>query len=269
MKIAIVGATGNVAGAAASKLADAGAEVIALVRHPEKLTNANARAQVEQGVLEDRDYVVRATRGVDALLWLTPTTLSPPDFRAYTIGLAENAVHAIGENGIQRVVFISSHGAQREGLGHVSFAGEVEKLLEAAAPNTVSLRSAGLMENLLSSIEPLKGGQLFGVLSPDKKYPLVAARDVGEVAARWLLDTRWLGHQTRGVHGAADLTAREQVDTISARPRRTGAVPPDTRRGSARRVLETRRQCLGGAELLRDVLWLRAARLRASRIAHR
>ncbi len=213
--IALVGATGNVAGRALEKLLQAGADVVALVRHPEKVPESTrSRIRVEQGSLEDSAFVDRATRAADTLLWLTPSTFVAEDFRAYTLGLARNAAQAIRDNGIQRVVFVSSHGADRTGLGQVSFAGEVEKVLEGAAPNTVSLRSAGFMENLLTSVEALKNGQLFGVLPPEKKYPLVATRDVGDVAARWLLDRTWRGHQVRGVHGAADLSTQDQADIL-------------------------------------------------------
>jgi len=213
--IALVGATGNVAGRALEKLVRAGAEVVALVRHPEKVPESiRSRVRLEHGSLEDGGFVARATRAADALLWLTPSTFVAKDFRAYTLGLARNAAQAIRENGIQRVVFVSSHGADRTGLGQVSFAGEVEKVLEGAAPNTVSLRSAGFMENLLTSAEALQNGQLFGVLLPEKKYPLVATRDVGDVAARWLLDRSWSGHQVRGVHGAADLSTQDQADIL-------------------------------------------------------
>jgi uncharacterized protein YbjT (DUF2867 family) len=216
MKIALVGATGNVAGRALEKLVEAGAQVVVLARHPEKLPEPiRAKIHVEQGALEDGAFVARATRAADALLWLTPTTFVAKDLRAYTLELAQNGARAIRENLIQRVVFVSSHGADRSGLGHVSFAGEVEKILEAAAPHTVSLRSAGFMENLFTSVEALKKGQLFGVLSPDKKYPLVATADVGDVAARWLLDPNWSGHQVRGVHGPEDLSAQDQVGIMS------------------------------------------------------
>jgi uncharacterized protein YbjT (DUF2867 family) len=236
MKIAIVGATGFVAGHTLGKLVEAGAQVTALVRHPEKLPEATrARVQVEVGSLEDGAFVARATRGADALLWLTPGTVAATDYRAYTLGLAQNAARAIRENGLRRVVFISSHGADRPRLGHVSFAGEVEKLLEAAAPNTIALRSAGFMENLFTSVDALKQGQLFGVLLPDKQYPLVATRDLAEVAARWLLDPTWSGHQVRGVHGPADVSAQDQVEVLSrvlGRPVRYQQLPPEALRAA-------------------------------------
>jgi uncharacterized protein YbjT (DUF2867 family) len=236
MKIAIVGATGNVAGRTLQQLVHAGADVVALVRHPEMVpASLRAAVQLEQGVLEDRSFVARATRGADVLLWLTPTTFAAADFRAYTVDLAQNAVHALRENGIQRVVFLSSHGANRSGLGHVSYAGEVERLLAAAAPHVMALRSAGFMENLLTSVEALKSGHLFGVLPPSKKYPLVATRDLGDIAARWLLDTSWTGHQVRGVHGPADVTALEQAEVLSrtlGRPIRYQQIPAGALRDS-------------------------------------
>lgn len=217
MKIVIAAATGNVARRTLESLVQTDAQVVALVRHPDKLPEAlRSTVQVEVGDLEDQAFVTQATRGADALLWQTPGTFTAQDFKAYTLRLAHHAVQAIRANLIHRVVFLSSHGADRTGLGQVSFAGEVEHQLAAAAPHTLVLRSAGFMENLFTSIETLRRGQLFGVLPFDKKYPLVTARDVGEVAARWLLDPNWSGHQVRGVHGPVDLSAEEQAAIIGA-----------------------------------------------------
>ena len=229
MKIALVGATGHVAGRTLKTLVDAKAEVVVLARHPEKLpATLRSQVRVEQGALEDRAFVARSTQGVDALLWLTPSTFAADDFRAYTLALAENAAHAIRANAIARVVFVSSHGADRVGAGQVTFAGEAEKILAAAAPSTIFLRSAGFMENLMTSMETLKNGQLFGVLLPEKKYPLVSARDVGDVAARWLVDATWSGHRICGVHGAEDLSTHDQVETLTrvlGRPIRYQQIP--------------------------------------------
>ena len=234
MKIALVGATGNVAGRTLEKLVASEAQVVVLARHPEKLPEAlRSKVRVEQGALEDRAFVVRATRDAEALLWLTPGTFAAEDFRAYTLLLAESGVQAIRENRIPRVVFVSSHGAQRSDFGQVSFAGEVEQLLAAAAPHSVALRSAGFMENLFASVEALKNGQLFGVLPPTKRYPLVTARDLGDVAAKWLLDPTWIGHLVRGVHGPADLTALDQVEILSrvlSKPIRYQQIPAEALR---------------------------------------
>jgi uncharacterized protein YbjT (DUF2867 family) len=89
------------------------------------------------------------------------------------------------------------------------------------------------MENLFTSVEALQGGQLFGVLQKDKKYPLVATRDLGDIAAGWLLDAGWSGHQVRGVHGPEDLSAQDQVDLMSrvlGRSVRYQQIPPEALR---------------------------------------
>ena len=67
MKIALVGATGNVAGRTLEKLVASEAQVVVLARHPEKLPEAlRSKVRVEQGALEDRAFVVRATRDAEA-----------------------------------------------------------------------------------------------------------------------------------------------------------------------------------------------------------
>jgi uncharacterized protein YbjT (DUF2867 family) len=216
MKIAVAGATGNVAGRALEKLVQEGAEVTVLVRHPEKLSvSLRAKVHVEQGSLDDAAFVTRATRGANALFWMTPPNFTVTDYKAYALGLAENAAKAIRENTPKRVVFLSSHAADREGFGPVSHAGKVEKILEGAAPNMLALRAGSFMENLLNSIPTLKNGQLFGANPPDKKYPVVATRDIGDAAARWLLDDKWTGHRVQGVDGPSDLSAQDQVDILS------------------------------------------------------
>jgi uncharacterized protein YbjT (DUF2867 family) len=216
MKIAVAGATGNVAGRALEKLVQAGADVTALVRHPEKLPHAlRSKLTVEEGSLEDAAFVTRATRGARTLFWLTPPNYQAKDSKAYALGLAENAARAIRENNIQRVVFLSSHAADKEGFGPVSVAGSVEKVLASAAPHTVALRAAGFMENLFSSLPTLKNGLFFGASLPEKKYPLVATRDIGDVAAKWLLDETWSGHRVQGVHGPQDISAQEEADVLT------------------------------------------------------
>jgi uncharacterized protein YbjT (DUF2867 family) len=134
---------------------------------------------------------------------------------AYAVGLAENAARAVRENKIERVVFLSSHGADREGFGPVTTAGKVEKILAAAAPNALALRAGSFMENLLSSVATLKEGRLFGTLEPGQKAPLVATRDIGDVAARWLLDSKWTGRRVVGVQGPADLSPQDQAQILS------------------------------------------------------
>jgi uncharacterized protein YbjT (DUF2867 family) len=119
-------------------------------------------------------------------------------------------------NRIARVVLLSSAGAHRDDLGPVSRLGEIEKMLEAAAPNVRSLRAGFFMENLLGSIGTIReAGAVFGMADPETPVPFVATRDLGDAAAATLLDASWTGHGVIPVYGPRDLTHSQAVEILS------------------------------------------------------
>ena len=67
MKIAVTGPTGHIGSRLVQHLLDAGADLTLLVRNPDKLSTAvRNRVRVQQGTLEDQDFVRRAVQGADA-----------------------------------------------------------------------------------------------------------------------------------------------------------------------------------------------------------
>lgn len=58
------------------------------------------------------------------------------------------------------------------------------------------------MENFLLSLPTIaESGTIYGAFPPDLRFPMVATRDIGDVAANWLLErTSWSGHHVQGVH---------------------------------------------------------------------
>ena len=81
------------------------------------------------------------------------------------------------------------------------------------------------MENNLAAIGMIQGMGIFGhALLPDLKLPMIATRDVGDYAARHLLDLDFSGKQTRELLGERDLSMAEAT-TIIAR----GIGKPDLR----------------------------------------
>ncbi len=217
MTIAVATPTGHIGARVVEKLLAAHAELVLLARKPENLPEtAQRQARVAKGNLEDGAFVRRATEGAETLFWLTPPNFGAPDLRAYMVGLAENAASAIRQNHIARVVNVSSHGAGQPNLGPVEWIGEVEKVLDGAAPNTVQLRAGSFMENLLPQVPMLKQGQLMDAADPGHSMPWVATRDIADVAAKWLLDSGWTGHRIVPVLGPRDLKLSEVLATLSA-----------------------------------------------------
>jgi len=72
------------------------------------------------------------------------------------------------------------------------------------------------MENNLAAIGMIHGMGIFGhALLPDLKLPMAATRDVGDYAARRLLDLDFSGKQTRELLGEWDLSMTEATAVIA------------------------------------------------------
>lgn len=216
MRIAVTTPTGNIGSRVVQKLLDAGTDVTLLARDPSKLPeDVRARATVRQGSLEDAAFVREATAGADVLFLLIPPHFTTTDWAGFQLGIGRAAADAVRANGIQRVVFLSSGGAHRDDLLAVSRLGQVERLLQDAAPNVVSLRAGFFFENFLSAVPTIADhGAIYMSLRPDTPLAMVATRDIGDAAARWLLDAGWTGHHVRGVQGPADVSPAEAADAI-------------------------------------------------------
>lgn len=236
MSIVVATPTGHIGGRVVERLLERGEDVAVIARDPGRLPAAvRERATVHQGSLDDADFLRRATAGAEALFFLVP----PPapdvaDWAASQLGIGRAGAEAVRANGVGRVVFLSSVGAHRDDLFAISRLGEIERMLAEAAPNVVSLRAGFFMENFLAAVPTIaQAGAVFQPLSPEQRAPLVATRDIGDVAARWLADRAWSGHHVRGVHGAADVSFAEAAETFGRvlnRPVAYVQVPPEAMR---------------------------------------
>ncbi len=222
MSIVVTTPTGHVGSRVVERLLAAGADLTLVARDAGRLsTAARARARVVEGTLEEPATLRAATRGADALFLVIPPHFTTADWRAFQLGVGRTAADAVAANGVGRVVFLSSAGAQRDDLYAVSRLGEVEQLLAGVAPNVVALRAGYFLENFLTSVPTLAadgpdGAAVYMTLPPERRHPMVAARDIGDVAATLLLDGTWRGHHVRGVHGAADTSPEEAVRAFAA-----------------------------------------------------
>lgn len=219
MKVAVNTPTGNIGRVVTDRLLkEKDVEVVLLVRDSAKVEDfKNRGAQVHQGNLEDADFVVRATKGVDTLFWITPPSYTTQDFRAYQSAVGSVAARAIKENNIPRVINLSSIGAHQEsGTGPVAGLHDVEKLIDESAVNVTHLRPAFFMENFLMDVDGMKqASSIFMPISGNIRLPMIATRDIAGAVVERILDTNWAGKHIRGLHGPADLTFEEAAAQIS------------------------------------------------------
>jgi uncharacterized protein YbjT (DUF2867 family) len=217
MKIAVNTPTGNIGNALTQHLLDAEADVILLVRNPEKVKAfAERGAEVHQGTLADKDFVVEATQGVDALFWVTPGDYTSDDFRATQKRMGENAAAAVVANKIPRVVDLSSVGAHHSGgTGPIAGLYDVEKTLEKTGAHVTHLRPHYFMENLFMSAGSIAAANAFYLpVKGELRMPWVATADIAKVAAGRLLDTAWTGRSVMELVGPEEVSFDEAAETV-------------------------------------------------------
>ncbi|WP_428263876.1 NmrA family NAD(P)-binding protein [Haliangium sp.] len=217
MHITINTPSGTIGQALAQALLDAGAELTLISRSPDKVRALAARgARVVEGSIDDAAVLDQAFAGADGLFWLTPPPVRP-DFHDWALATARQAAAVASRHGIDRVVVLSSVGAQRgPGTGPVGVLLGVEQAFRDALPNVHALRPGFFMENLLRSVDTIAAaGSIFMPVGADTPFPMVATRDIAAVAAEVLRDASWRGHHIRGVHGPIDLSYDQAAEILS------------------------------------------------------
>ncbi|MFC9689343.1 NmrA/HSCARG family protein [Kribbella sp. NPDC056951] len=193
--IAVFGGTGQQGGAVIDALLARGAHVRALVRNPEsERSQALAEREVELAriAIDDPASLAAGLQGVAAFFFMTtPESPSLPHIEEETqqgIALVDAAVTA----STPYVVFSSVGGAERDsGVPHFESKRRVEEYLEKSGLPATILRPVAFMDNFAVMGPTVENGEL--VLRwplPDHiPLQLIAARDIGQLSAAFLLGT--------------------------------------------------------------------------------
>lgn len=185
----VTGITGNTGAAAADALLASGRRVRALVRSPEKARAWAARGvELVEGDVASADDLARAMAGVDGAYVLVPPDYAADDFIARAAAIAGGVRAAVERSRPERLVFLSSEGAQApEGTGIIRTLHAAEEILAGAPTRLTFLRAAYFQENWLAVL-PLAAAQgvLPSMLDLDRPQRMVATADIGRVAAEAL-----------------------------------------------------------------------------------
>lgn len=234
MQVAVTTPTGNVGQQVVSMLIRAGLRPRVLVRDPARLDPDIGElvdaVAVDQG---DLDAVVAATAGLDALYWVDPPNTADDPVAEYArVGAV--AAQVVRQNGITRIVFQSSIGAEkRHGACEIDGLARTEELLDATGNTVLHLRCGYFFSNLLMQLDAIRAGVIPVVLPTDQPMAWVAPRDIAEVAVFRLLSETWSGRQLQAVHGPTDLSWQQAAAIVSeaiGREVRAERVPDDEMR---------------------------------------
>jgi len=214
----VTGGAGHTGSVIATKLLKNGERVRVVGRNPEHLRHLVAEgADAFSADVTDAGSFSRALVGAKAAYLMVPPNLAAPDARAFQLTVADAATTAVKNAGVTHVVVLSSIGADKpEGTGPiVGLHYFEEQLNKIHGLNALRLRAAYFMENTLAQVGIVqKAGMAVGPLRPDLKLPMIATRDIGEAAAKALLDLNFKGTETRELLGQRDLDMNEATNII-------------------------------------------------------
>lgn len=188
----VFGANGNTGKVAASTLLERGAKVRVVARDPKKVAELAARgAEVVTADVLDATSVAKALEGAEGAYLLTPPDASSDDLVGRGRRIVDTFVTALGRSPVPHAVVLSSVAAQHPaGTGPIVITHYAEQTLPKVAGSTFTfVRAAYFMENLLGNAHPMKADGVLPVFGGGEGYPfpMIATRDIGEVAAEALL----------------------------------------------------------------------------------
>ncbi|WP_407357876.1 NAD(P)H-binding protein [Microbacterium sp. LTA6] len=207
MRIAVTTPNGHVGHHLARALVRAGVRPLLVMRDRSRMDDELREvADVAEADSLNAGEIVDATRGVDALYWVDPPSMTDDPLADYARA-TEAVTAAVTANGIGRVVFQSSVGAEkRHGAGEIDGLAATEMALDELDIDVTHLRCGYFFTNLVMQLDAIRSGTIPVLLPPDSRMSWVAPRDIADVAAGLLLSTSWSGRRVQAVHGPADLS---------------------------------------------------------------
>jgi uncharacterized protein YbjT (DUF2867 family) len=227
---AITAINGKVGGAVARTLLKAKQPVRAMVRDAEQASawqKLGCDATVAD--MNDASALTSAFKGASGVFVLLPPNFDPspnfPETRTIVSALrtALQAAHP------DRIVCLSTIGAQAQHTNLLTQLSILEESLGTLSLPLTFLRPTWFMENFSWDVAPARNiGVIPSFLQPpDKQFPMVAAADVGRVAAE-LLQESWTGRRIIELEGPTRYTPNDVAAAfaeIFGRPVRADVVP--------------------------------------------
>lgn len=216
----VLGSTGNTGAAAVKTLLAKGAKVRAVGRDSTKIQEVLGGG-VEPFVADIYDPVslTKAFEGGEGAYVMLPPRAKEPELLASGAKMSDAITAALKASTVPRVVVLSSVGAQHDKrTGPIQALHDLEQKLGAVeGKNFLMLRPAAFMENFLMLTGLIKAmGFLAGGIKGTVKMPMIAARDIGDVAANALIAGDFSGTEILELHGQRDICFDEASQAIGA-----------------------------------------------------
>lgn len=219
----VTGATGHTGRATIAALLARGEKVRAIVHTPDRAAAvAQAGVEVVAADLGQPNALAAALNGARGVY-----LLRPPQPRSAGTAVAESFLAAINRSSVERIVALSSVGAQQpDGTGVVLGLRDLERVLGGANKPVTFVRAASFFENFLGVIPVAQAqGVLPSLLPADLAIASIATRDIGTLVASLLVDgdnrggagTATAGTSVVGLDGPRQYSSNDMARALSDR----------------------------------------------------
>lgn len=167
MKIALIGANGFVGSAILKEALDRGHEVLAIVRHPEKL-KPHPKLRPTQGDVYNDSEVTRMVTGHDAVISAFNPGWGNPDIYNLQVKGTQAIINGVKQAGVKRLLFVGGAGSLevKPGVQAVDLPGFPAEYKQGALATREALnmlrKESGLDWSFLSPSADLSPGQRTG-----------------------------------------------------------------------------------------------------------
>lgn len=200
----VMGITGRVGGGVAENLLAAGKKVRGVVRNAEKAKSwAERGVELLESAYDDASGLAKAFAGAEGVFAMIPPDFAPapgmPDQKR-TIAAVRSALETAKPG---KAVFLSSIGSEQpSGLGLITSTHLLEEATRSLGIPVAYLRAGSFMENWMGALDHIRStGEMPFFYAPlERKYPLVATRDIGLAGAQ-VLQENWTGERVLEVDG--------------------------------------------------------------------
>ena len=210
----VMGITGKVGGAVAENLLAAGKTLRGVVRDPGKAKRwADRGVELVHSTYDDAAGLAKAFTGAEGVFAMIPPNIAPPPGMPDHKRMIAAIRQAMEQAHPAKAVFLSSIGSEQpSGLGLITSTHWLEEAMRTLPIPVAFLRAGSFMENWLGGLDHTRAtGELASFFAPiNRKYPMVATRDIGLAAANVLQQT-WTGERVMEVDGPEGGTDVHQV----------------------------------------------------------
>ena len=218
--IVVTTPTGKIGSQVLPHLLRAGEAVRVVVRDPSKLAkDLRERVNIVSGSLDDETTMEKALEGAESVFLVVPPSFSENNDAEYYLRFTRPALKAIKSQGVKRIVDVSVLGRGTElakKAGPITASLAKDAAIEESGVDYRTLWCPALMENMLNNVQSIKHQGMFVSPShPDIKTPQVATKDIGAMAAKFLLDRTWTGQGGLAVLGPEDISFNDMAAVMS------------------------------------------------------